>query len=29
MLSEDPQFRGLRNSGYLLKGNGDDSSSND
>ena len=29
MLSEDPQFRGLRNSGYLLKDNGDDSSSND
>jgi hypothetical protein len=30
MLLEDPQFQGLRNSGYLLKGNGsDDSGSND
>jgi len=31
MWREDPQFQGLRSSGYLLKGNGsgDDSSSND
>jgi|SRR6516165_10762725 hypothetical protein len=30
MLREDPQFQALRNSGYLLEGNGsDDSGSND
>jgi len=27
MLREDPQFRALRNSGYLLEGNGSDDSS--